>query len=368
MKLDPTIDGPALPEVFDRYGWAPNRVRHTLGVLQVRTEEGEFSLKKTEAPVSKLRLLNRVSEALTEEGYEHLLPFVKTKAGEAFAEMEQGNWYAYPWYGEPLKTGEQISATELISQLARFHRMSHSLVKDEPLEADLSLSSQCERWTKWRSYLPEWRGIADEREFTSPFDRTFKENYDLLDKSFQFSLQGMEKIAAISGGETPRRTLTHRRLHPQNLLVGEEGWRLIDWDDSAVDNPVADIATYLRRFLEVEEREVVDPATLLEAYDKEWTLSGREKKVLALTLACPERPLRLLHTYYQKPRNFEESVAVRRLEEEIDRLQVFQDWIRSEWKPTKPRQAGGKRAEKTGTRSTKSKGTRRRPKAKKQKT
>ncbi|SFS95728.1 phosphotransferase [Marininema halotolerans] len=373
MKLDPMLDGPVLSEVFDRYGWSPSRVRYIQGVLQVRTEEGEFSLKKTEAPVAKLRLLNQVSEALIEEGYEHLLSFVRTKGGEPFAEMERGNWYAYPWYGEPLGKGEPLSSLELMRQLARFHRLSQPIVKNASIEKGKSLPVQSERWKEWQNHLAEWREMANEREFTSPFDRTFQEHYDFLDKSFQFSLQGMDRIASISGGALPQQTLTHQRIHPQNLLVGAEGWRWIDWDHCAVDQPVTDIAAFLRRFLEVEEGEVVDPAALLEAYDKEWTLSRKEKKILALTLACPERPLRILHAYYQKPRRSEESVSVRRLEEEVDRLQVFQDWIRSEWKPSATGQKSGssrghRTGSKTGARSNAPQKNRRRGnKAKKQK-
>ncbi|MFC4078404.1 phosphotransferase [Salinithrix halophila] len=367
MKLDPSLDGPVLSEVFDRYGWSPRRIHYTRGVLRVQTDEGEFALKKSSVPGEKLRILHQVLESIREKGYPHLLSWVMTRKGEPFAETDQGNWYASPWYGKAAVKGNEVPADELIRDLARFHRLSQPLVEEEEPLFEASLASLPEQWREWKKQMDRWRELVGNREFSSPFDRTFREHGDFLEKSLQFSLQGVERFT-VSGGDLPRRALLHKRLHPQNLLVGDEGWRWIDWDNAAVGSPAGDIAAFLRRFLPVEEDEILDPAALLEAYEKEWPLPGNEKKLLALHLAYPVRPLRLLHRYYTERRHDGEAATIRRLEEEVDRLHVFQDWIRSEWKQKPSRKPTEKKPgrETAGVRSGNPSARRRPPGARRQ--
>ncbi len=130
---------------------------------------------------------------------------------------------------------------------------------------------------------------------------------DYLEKALRFSVEGWRKQK--SAGEVfPRTTLVHGRLHPHNLLVGTFGWRWIDFDHAHVGTPVSDVAMFLRRFVPFDRDEVVDPFALLREYESEYPLKQKEKRLLALHLAYPEGPIRMIFAYYDRPNRLEETV------------------------------------------------------------
>jgi spore coat protein YsxE len=342
VKVDPVRDGNVLPEVFSRYGWSPQRVGMSHGVIKVDTGNGVYALKKTEASPERLKFLYRVLEDVKRAGFEHIVSWELTRSGEPYVSTSEGTWYAAPWYGKRVKKGADLPVEELLGQLARLHRLSQPAVEgmeDFRVQADEVLLNE---WKNKKEQLNEFRNTVEEREFPSPLDKVFKEQAALLDKAFGFAIQGMERFVETDKGRPPRYTLVHSRVHPQNLRTGEDGWKWFDFDHAQLDSPVRDIASFFRRMLPPGKGEEEDLASLLSIYEEEMKLTGKEKKLLALYLAYPERPYHLLKKYYEEPKVLAESAAVHRLEEETDRLQLFQSWVRQLWKRNPGKSTGSR--------------------------
>ncbi|WP_169713603.1 phosphotransferase [Paludifilum halophilum] len=348
MKLDPNRDGPVLAQVFEQYGWSPRQVRYVRGALRVVDRNQVYALKKSVASPEKLAFLEQVTRRLLDAGYEHLLPWVKTQSGKAYVQQGDGVWYALPWYGKAGWNGK-VAIDELIRQLARLHRLCHTATEDSSEFRRQVDTTLIDRWKEHQKDVFQYREVALNREFPSPFDRALKGHVSFIDKAFSFAIQGMDKFVNREQGRPPRYTLVHGRLDPRNLLVGEDGWKWIDFDHAVLDSPVLDIASFMRRFLSLEEEEVVDPAALLKEYESEWPLTGKEKRLLALYLAYPERPFHLIRRYYEGHQG-EEAAFLRRLEEEMDRLHLFQDWVLRLWQKKLPPDKNGKSLEPAGVR------------------
>ncbi|PTM58247.1 phosphotransferase [Desmospora activa] len=330
MKLDAQRDGPVIQEVMRRFGWSPRQVGMVRGVIKVHDGDDIFALKKTSLRNEEMKRIQRILQEVSAKNYLYLLPFIKTMDGEPGVETDVGYWIAQTWYGEAAKKGDEVPAADVIRSLAQFHRLSLPLAAGKKEERRRLSLAEVKRRRSFTERLEEWASVAREREFPSPFDKAFLTHLPFVNKALSFSVQGMEKYIQAENGEAPRYTWAHGQVHPRNLVVDDKEWRWIDWDHAGVDSPVVDVANFLRRFIPMDGDEVMDPFALLAEYEDEFPLNGKEKRLLSLHLSFPERPLRLIEQYYRGWRN-DEGTLVRSLEEEVDRLQLFQDWVRKNW-------------------------------------
>ncbi|MBN2910193.1 phosphotransferase [Polycladomyces sp. WAk] len=351
MRIHLPEERAVLEQVFERYGWVPLQVRPVEGVLRVQTEDGIFALKKSSCSADRLAWLHKVMETVHAKGQEIFLPWVNTSDGEPFVQTTDAVWYATPWVESDAGLRETVPIEELPTMLAHIHRSAFPVVGKQSEQKQVIDAERLQVWKDKLEKLCEYREVMESRTFRSPFDHAFAADAEYVDKALRFAVKGMEKFMQSDKGIAPRYTLCHGRIHPSNLLKKDDGWVWIDWDHAAVDSPVRDLGAFFRRFSQRLDHEK-EPQFYLTRYEERWKLSGKEKKLLALYLAYPERPLRLLARYYEMPDRIEETIAIRRWEEEIAHLRWLQSLIRSLW-PSK--KGSGRKTRKTGVVLTRAK-------------
>jgi spore coat protein YsxE len=338
-----------LEPVFRRFGWSPQQVRRVRGVLQVHVGDQVYALKKVAIPADEMKRIQSMLQTVIAREYPYLLPFVHTVDEEEGVETDTGYWIAQEWTGTAVKRGDALPQADVIRGLARFHRLTLPIVAGKKASVQHLNPSETERRQAFETRLEEWRSVAEKRTFPSPFDKSFQRHLPFVQKALSFSLQGMKRWIQSEGGEAPRYTWIHGRIHPQNVVAKEDGaptspekgsWAWIDWEHARIDSPVRDVACFLRRMVPMDRDEVMDPFALLAEYEEEFPLNGKEKRLLSIHLSFPEQPLKLINQYYSGQRD-DEGTLVRRLEEEVDRLELFQDWVRKHWakKPSKKTKA-----------------------------
>jgi Ser/Thr protein kinase RdoA (MazF antagonist) len=312
-----------------QYGWQPTLLQQRGNVWQVGSGDKTFALKCSKAAREKLLLVRQMLEEIRAQGYPHLLPWIPTVHGEWVVAGPSGRWYATPWkeaYGVEGDTRKSVGV-ELMRGLARLHRSAEPVVAPY---AELKRQMGEREITQWKQKQEQWQEAKGEREFKSPFEQMIEDSQADVDKLLTFAIRGMERFIETEKGKPPRYTLCHCRIHPRNTLPEEDQFYLVDFDHAQVDSPIRDIATVLRRY-EAEE----GPSELLDAYESEWKLQPKEKKLLALYLAYPEGVLKTMDQYYRNATISQvESSAVRKLERELKQLDSLQGMIRSLW-PTK---------------------------------
>lgn len=339
MNDQPFAQGTELWDVIQQYGWEPSLVQFVGGVWRITCDQGTFALKQSKASREKLLLLHKILDGVRSEGFPHILPWVFTTKGEPVALAASRPWYATHWkssYGIA-EEKRKPSSTELVQTLAHFHRLSEPLVKPYPELCTHVNEHLLNQWKEKQKKLTEYSEEMKAREFSSPFDKCIIANKEKMEHSFDFSIRGMERFVQTDAGKAPRYTLCHRRVHPSNILQEGDQFYLIDFDHAQVDTPVRDLATVMRRYT-AEKGNSETPFELLEAYETEWRLQPKEKKLLALYLAYPERLMKMLHQYYEQPKAAQtEAQSVKRLEAELRHLDLLQDVVKSLWPNKKVR-------------------------------
>lgn len=318
-----TIVSEDLKKVFQTFGWGiPYRIAQNRNTWLVSFPEGNFFLKRSNISPQQFELLQTILDRVRWEGYTQLLPFIHTKDGKAFVKDQKNLWYATPWK----KTQDQsLSAEELVRSLARFHRLAEPMVKDKTKWFTKIDQDWIRRWKDKKEKLKEEKQKMKQKEFPSPFERSFAQNYDTIVQSLDFAIRGMEKFLKIENGLSPRYTLCHNRIHPSNLVFDEKDFYWVDFDHASLDSPVRDLALFIHRFSHLKE-----PKELLNLYEQEYELKPKEKRLLALYLAYPEQILKRIRVH-EGITVSGELTSLKRLEKDIDQLLAIHQLVVELW-------------------------------------
>lgn len=329
-------------EVLRQYGYEDAYMEQVGDVVYLAMPEGEFALKRSNAPREKLILLHRLLNGAIQSGCEHLLPWIETEQGEPLVELKGTCWYLTPWKRPSSQEEKPWSSKEGMVALARLHRATEPGCREL---TELTPSIEPKKIEHWQQKLEKLEQYADqgkEREFASPFDRAFVESKDQLMRSFQFAIRGLQRYRESEEGAIPRAVLCHTRLHPSNVVYDGQKLYWIDFDHAQVDTPARDVALAIQRFSLYDGE---NPFALLEAYEQEWKLEPKEKRLLALYLSYPERILKTLGRYYGKAHTATvEPHYTKRFEREISKFEQIQELVKSLW-PSKKKQEEGEKAQ-----------------------
>ncbi|MFC7440822.1 phosphotransferase [Laceyella putida] len=329
-------------EVLRQYGYEDAYMENAGDVVYLAVPEGEYALKRSSAPREKLILLHHLLDRAIQSGCDHLLPWVKTKQGDPIVEIRGTCWYLVPWKRQSTQEGKRWSSTEGMAALARLHQATEPGCKELTELAPSIKQKEIEVWKQKLEKLEQYAEQGKGREFASPFDRAFVSSKDQLVRSFQFAIRGLERYRESEDGAVPRAVLCHTRLHPSNVVQDGEQLYWIDFDHAQVDTPVRDVALAIQRFSLYDGE---SPFALLEAYEREWKLEPKEKRLLALYLSYPERILKTLGRYYDQPRTATvEPQFTKRFEREIGQFEQIQELVKSLW-PSKKKQEEGEKAQ-----------------------
>ncbi|WP_044640587.1 phosphotransferase [Risungbinella massiliensis] len=315
---------------IEAFGWKPKKVDLYSGVYRVEVDDRIYALKASNRSREKLLLFHKMSSDLQDLGYPHLLTWEKSVSGEQIVQTGKLVWYATDWI-QPFDPASIESAIPLVQSLATLHRLAEPIAAKFPIlhqqEKEQYLDHLRERKEKWESFVQQ----ASSPEYPSSVDRLIEENCETVDKLFTFALRGMEKFLEKEQGVFPRVTLCHKRIHPSNVVVQDEDqFYWIDWDHVQLDTPARDLAFFLRRFSNWE-----NPEAIYQAYEEANPLSTKEKRLLAIYLAYPERFLAKVTDYYEAPRVSTEGESWQEIQEEFQVYQSFYPLITELWSAKK---------------------------------
>jgi spore coat protein YsxE len=324
-----------IDRAIQKYDLRPQQIQSLANICLVTDQEGKmYALKKSKQSKEKLLLLHRLLEGVREAGFDYWLPWLKTVDGEAVVSIDDTHWYTTPW--KKSEDDAIPSPIELIRSLGKFHSLAQPLVSSyQGLAVPLS-TAKLDHWKSRRDQLAQFSSLQ-EREFLSPFEKSYGEHQELLNQSFDFSIRGLERFLQSESARIPRYTLCHCRIHPSNIVMDDEQFYWIDYDHAQVDTPVRDLAMFIHRFVpKAEER--VDLSQLIEAYEEINPLLPLERKLLAVYLSYPEPIVKIVQQYQDKPKISHEAAYVKQLEQAIGHLETTQGLIRHLWttKRTQP--------------------------------
>jgi len=309
--------------VLQAFGWdRPDQVRQHRHTWYVACAEGQFFVKQTRVDPKNFAFIQACLEKIRAKGYANLLPYIHTKTGETLVSKQGECWYATPWK----KAKAKPEVEKLVRSLAQFHRIAAQIVQLEKERYSTIDHHWIQQWRKKEEKIRNVKEEVEQKEFPSPFDYSFAKHYDTIRHSLKFAVRGMEKFRRVENGKAPRYTICHNRIHWSNIVADDRQFYWIDFDHATLDSPVRDLALLIQRFSHLQS-----PHKLLQLYEKEFPLKKKEKRLLAVYLAYPERILKRLHRYRNEIAIASEPTSQKQLEQEMEQLNEIHQLIVDLW-------------------------------------
>lgn len=298
-------------------------------VYKVLTPYGAFACKRTDAPHGRLRYVTGMLRHLQHRGWEGAIPITYTKYDEPFVVRGGSTYYLTPWHQVKKEEEPVIGAwaTPSVERLAELHLYTQNYRYDDPRQVEPLIDSLLNRWTGWLELMERQRSYAESLTYPSPFDVVFLANYGYINEMATTAIQALRQWR--ESHETYahfRLSLIHGYPHSAHFLSDKDGKiRLVNFDRAVFDTPVRDLTMFYRSFFFTVGDEGAATA-LFRTYSNIFPLRPDEVELLSAFLLYPERIMRDIEIYYARKKDWNELVAVRKLEKDLDRFIRLSRW------------------------------------------
>ncbi len=311
-------------ELLEQYELGVLRTRKGRGAILCDTERGCLILKEYTGSLDRIELQNRLLKQITACGQVEVEAIVRNKEGSLLALDENGARYILKTWqeGRECNIHEKEECMEAVRVLARLHEsMTISrdfLAKEEPAPGLPPVFSPGKEYDKHNKELRRVRKYLQQKGQKTWFELSLLKAFDVyLEQAVSVTERWLEYNDQIASPvDEERISFCHGDYQYHNILFGDNGWFLVNFERYVRDNPVRDLYLLLRKLLEKGNWQPALGAGLLEAYEKERPLSKRDRVDLYYRLAYPEKFWKIVNFYY----NSRKSWIPGKNQEKLERL------------------------------------------------
>lgn len=253
-------------------------------VWRVSSSKGCFALKRTGSSPEKLALTAEILSKIYESGFGSFIPPEMSKKKLAYFVFNNQCFQLFRWrQGNHPSFTEPDSIEKCARLFAGLHRISRLAVKPET-DQNRDLIANLEQKTTF---------IEATIIFLRKKSRLNRIDRGLLDWSDYFLAQARY---ALSGLRNVNRTLNtgaltgfcHNDPAPRNIIVENSQWFLIDFELAAQGLLVTEISKLAVRIMQANDWNPSIFDLVIEAYNRERTITDWEKTVLPYLLCFPQ--------------------------------------------------------------------------------
>ena len=294
-------------EVLEAYPFETYRVSRTRGAFLLDTSDGIKLLKSFEGSEKKLLFENEVTSYLLEHGFQNVDSFVKNKEGNLLTVSGQGehyfvkNWFKAEAF-ESKENGKAIKAAGVLGKLhcvLREMEVQEEVAKTEPIVA--SLEKHTKEIKKVKTYI---RNKKQKNEF----EIAMLESYDIFYEKAITSLEMLKKL------EYEEKKVTHGIYTYHNVLFGNEGIAVVNFDKSSIGFQITDLYYFLRKLMEKNDWSIELGKAIIEEYEYFNPINEKQRKLLLLLLIYPEKYWKIMNHYYNTKKCWVAVKSVEKLE------------------------------------------------------
>ena len=288
-------------ELLEQYEIEVIRTRKGRGAIVCDTDRGCLILKEYTGNAEKIDLQNRLLHGISEKGIIRTEQIVPARDGSLLVRDADGTGYVLKTWleGRECNIYDRSECSLAVCLLARLHQCM-GLPADTPgLPAPFSPAKEYEKHNRElkrvRKYLKQkgqktWFEIS----LLNAFD-FFLEQAETVTEEWKEYDGRTESTGDSEGGWV---TFCHGDYQYHNILKGNDGWFLVNFEKCLPDNPVRDLYLLMRKLLEKGNWSISLGTELLAAYEKESPLPAMSRIDLYYRLAYPEKFWKIANFYY----------------------------------------------------------------------
>lgn len=310
MLLKEKVEAKQVEEwVLKEYDFYPEKMEERDNHKVIYCQRGAFILKATKAPKRYVHWLADMLAELKRKGFASVLPFYPNKYGDRYVSIAGRNYYVLPLVEQEVEEKDKGSwKLATLRLLAELHqRTVSSSTRPCPLNP-LSLSRLEKRWRKRLEQLANYKELAVNKGFLSPFEQVFVGRFNYLYRLGERAIRYLQEWQERHGKGKLRYVFCHGHVGASSVLHTKEGSYLLHFDRANMDSPARDLALYFRKQVDLSGDEGLKRCLqYLASYEEVFPLTQSEKLLLAIFLLFPEQVFKAIEEYYAQVKDWSEE-------------------------------------------------------------
>lgn len=283
--------------LLEQYDVEVLRTRKGRGSILCDTPGGCLIFKEYSGNEEKIRIQNRVLEHIRECGKVQAETLIATREGELLVRDGDGTIYLLKTYceGRECNIYDRVECQEAVRQLARLHQCMEFPADTEWLPAGICAGKE---YDKHNRELRRVKKYLQQKSQKTGFEICLLGTFDY------FLNQALTVAAEWNDYQRSREKLQsyvyfcHGDYQYHNILLGENGCFLINFEKCVPDSPMRDLYLLLRKLLEKSGWSVAMGKELLGAYEEIQPIPAIDRIDLYYRLSYPEKFWKIANFYY----------------------------------------------------------------------
>ncbi|MCM1188596.1 MAG: phosphotransferase [bacterium] len=287
-------------ELLGQYDIEVLRTRKGRGAIICDTDRGCLILKEYTGNNERVQLQNRLLQAVGADGAVQTEQIVPTREGSLLVREGDGTAYVLKTWreGRECSVHDRGECVQAVRLLARLHEAMRLPADTPELPAAFSPEKEYEKHNR---EIRRVRKFLKQKGQKQQFEISLLAACDyFLDQALTVTEDWKQYSGRLPGEEEEHdgRDFCHGDYQYHNILVGEEGWFIVNFEKCLPDDPIRDLYLLLRKLLEKGNWSVPLGSELIRAYEKERRISVRSRIDLYYRLAYPEKFWKIVNFYY----------------------------------------------------------------------
>jgi len=285
-------------ELLEQYELEVLRTRKGRGAILCDTNQGCLIFKEYSGSQDRIELQNRLLGQITRCGQVSVEAIIPARDGSLLVKDADGACYVLKTWqeGRECSIHEPEECKEAVRLLAGIHE-SMAMPAEE---VNIPPYSPAKEYDKHNKELKRVRKYLMQKGQKTWFEISLLKAFDLFLEQALEVTEEWQAYSARAALEEPEDTVffCHGDYQYHNILLGTNGWFLVNFERYVRDNPVRDLYLLLRKLLEKGDWQPALGAGLLEAYERQRALSASDRADLYYRLAYPEKFWKIVNFYY----------------------------------------------------------------------
>lgn len=282
--------------LLEQYDVEVRKTRKGRGAILCDTDKGSLIFKEYAGNELKIALQNRILEQVSEDGRVKVEQIIPDKEGNLLVKDNDGISYVLKtWFeGRECNIYERAECVEAVKLLAKLH------LSMEGIECDVSIPT----FQPHKEYEKHNRELKMVRKFLRAkgqknwFEVSLQQTFGLfLDQAMEITGQ-WQQYSHLQDGQPECSCLCHGDYQYHNIIKGERGWYILNFEKCVRDNPIRDLYLLLRKLLEKSNWSIALGTELIKAYEEIRPISAYSRIDLYYRLAYPEKFWKIVNFYF----------------------------------------------------------------------
>lgn len=282
--------------ILEQYDLEIKQITKGRGAYICDTDQGMKILIPFRGSKERAAFLREVLQKLQGQGFgAEQIWMTKEKEVVAVDEMGTRYWLKDMIIGSECSTSRENEMQGALEQLAELHR---ALLDSSFVIPDFMKNERNEPGQLYRRHYRELikvKNYVRSRKTRNEFEARFKEQYPHYIANAAEAIRLLEELEMQYPKEGE--TLCHGEFNQHNVLRTADGIRIVNFENMCCNEPVVDLANFIRKMMEKNEWDTRLGIRLLESYDRKRSLSERERHLLYVQLLFPEKFWKISNHY-----------------------------------------------------------------------